>query len=139
MTVSRLPSLNAPTDAAEAQFARECAGGDTRVEAGKGVFALVVDAARRFGMGRALKVNRDGTQSMVLKVASDDGGFFVVAATRRAGARLRPGDAVVWVPIAYDKTFGTRFSDHRAGWVGYVGAKLAADSSGAFAVVARYG
>ena len=134
-----LPALQSSAEAAEARFAQECAGGDTRLREGKGVFAIVVDAAKRFGMARATKRNRDGTQSLVLKVASDDGGFFVLASTRRAGTPLAPGDAVIWVPVAYDKTFGTRFSDHRAGWIGFVGARVSAGSSGPIEVIERYG
>jgi hypothetical protein len=133
-----LPALPSASAEAEARFAQECASGDTRVQEGKGVFALVVDAAKRFGMARALKRNRDGTQSMVLKVASRDGGFFVLATTRRPGTPLVPGDAVIWVPVAYDKTFGTRFSDHRAGWIGFVGAKVAPAASGDIEIVERY-
>ncbi len=133
-----VPAARSAADEAEARFARECASGDTRVQEGKGVFALVVDAAKRFGMARAMKRNRDGTQSMVLKVASHDGGFFVLATTRRPGTPLKPGDAVIWVPVAYDKTFGTRFSDHRAGWIGFVGARVSAPASGAIEVVERY-
>ena len=135
---SDLPALPSESAEAEARFAQECASGDTRVQEGKGVFALVVDASKRFGMARAMKRNRDGTQSMVLKVASRDGGFFVLATTRRPGTPLKPGDAVIWVPVAYDKTFGTRFSDHRAGWIGFVGARVSAPASGALEVEERY-
>jgi hypothetical protein len=135
----QLPAMRTEADEAEARFAHECASGDTLLREGKGVFAIVVDAAKRFGMARATKFNRDGTQSLVLKVASDDGGFFVLASTRRAGTPLAPGDAVIWVPVAYDKTFGTRFSDHRAGWIGFVGARVAAGASGPIEVIERYG
>jgi hypothetical protein len=133
-----VPALQSAAAAAEARFAHECAAGDTLLREGKGVFAIVVDATKRFGMARATKHNRDGTQSLVLKVASDDGGFFVLASTRRPGPPLAPGDAVIWVPIAYDKTFGTRFSDHRAGWIGFVGARVTASPSG-IEIVERYG
>ena len=135
-----LPAVRSDGADAEALFAEQCALA-RRIEPGRGVFALVVDAAKRFGLARSAKQNRDGTQSVVLRVAFDEGGFFVVATTRLPGKpHLKPGDAVLWVPIGYDKTFGTQFADHRTGWIGYVEARVmpASGTIHSFEVVERY-
>ena len=86
--------------ARDAFFKRQCKYGDTKIEPGKGVVAMVLDASREFpGIPVAVMVEADGSQQAVLKVISEDGGFIVVAGTPPGkGEPLKLGDIVEWVP-----------------------------------------
>ena len=109
----------------DAFFKHQCKYGDTRIEPGKGVVAMVLDASREFpGIPVAVMVEADGSQQAVLKVISDDGGFIVVAKTPPGkGEPLKLGDFVAWVPreFIYSEVMGP---DRRVGWVGLIRAKL---------------
>src|SRR3974377_1283581 len=109
----------------DAFFKHQCKYGDTRIEPGKGVVAMVLDASREFpGIPVAVMVEADGSQQAVLKVISDDGGFIVVAKTPPGkGEPLKLGDFVEWMPreFIYSEVMGP---DRRIGWVGLIRAKL---------------
>jgi len=112
----------------QAFFEMQCEYGHTELEQGQGVIALVLDAKREFGAPVAVKINADGSQMAMIRVAADDGGFVVPATTpSKRGDRLQPGDVVVWVPGAYKEEIGAAFGDPRCGWVGLILAKVAAE------------
>lgn len=75
-----------------------------------------------------MKIEADGRQLAMLKVASDDGGFIVVAQTpSEKGDRLKPDDVVIWVPVNYAKDAVEKAQGHldpRFGWVGFIVAKV---------------
>lgn len=107
-------------------FEMQCKYGDTRLEENKGVVALVLDAAKEFGTSVAVKTETDGRQIAALRVASEDGGFVVMASTpSKRGDPLHPGDAVIWVPSVYNEVVAKGFGDRRSGWVGFIRAKVA--------------
>src|SRR6185437_3763642 len=126
----------------DAFFKLQCKYGDTRIERGKGMVALVLDASREFpGIPTPVKIEPDGSQLAVLKVVSEDGGFVVVAKTpSSSGDRLVPGDFVAWVPqeqLVADQLG----SDKRLGWVGLIRAKIDwknVGSSGSFGISSRF-
>jgi hypothetical protein len=128
----------------DAFFEAQCKFGDTRIEIGKGIVALVLDAAKKYGVSVAVKVEADGRQLATLKVASDQGGFVVPAMTPSgSGDRLKPGDVVMWVPLAYNKELAEKAGDKDFGWVGLIRAKVAREmnfNSGAptFKILCRY-
>ena len=85
-----------------AMFPMQCKYGDTTIEPKKGLVALVSDAWKEFDLPTAVKIDADGSQTAVLRVASDDGGFVVIAKTPPGrGDPLQPGDLVMWVPMTY--------------------------------------
>lgn len=84
-----------------------------------------MDASKEFGTGVSVKVKPDGIQLVTLKVASQDGGFLVIAETASGrGDRLKPDDVVIWVPIQHLKEVAPDGADERFGWVGFVVAKV---------------
>ncbi|MGE0750624.1 MAG: hypothetical protein AB7K64_08555 [Variibacter sp.] len=126
----------------EALFRLQCKYGDTRIEKGKAIFSVVVDAHQQFGASNAVKENEDGTQTAVLRVASEDGGFIVLACTRVPHKPLlASGDPVLWIPSTYDQNVAIQLGDERSGWVGFVGAKVSMSigTSGSFEIIERYG
>lgn len=109
-----------------AEFLRyQCKYGHTRIQPKQGVVALVLDAAKEFGVAAAVKIEPDGRQMAALRVASDDGGFLVMATTPTAkGDRLHPGDTVIWVPLEHTPSAVPPGTDPRFGWVGFIVAKV---------------
>lgn len=66
-----------------------------------------------------------GQTVCVIRVASDDGGFRVLAEIARPEMGVvRPGDPVLWVPGAYSDAVAKGMSDARGGWVGFIVARL---------------
>jgi hypothetical protein len=126
----------------DALFNLQCKFGDTRLEPGKATFAVVVDAVQTCGLPIAVKINSDGTQTAVLNVVSEDGGFLVVANTRIPNKPpLKPGDPVLWVPKVHNKELSTQLGDERSGWVGFIGAKVSMvvpTSTGQWKIVEKY-
>lgn len=109
-------------------FKYQCKYGQTSIAPNQGIVALVLDASVEFGTPVAVKVESDGRQMAVLKVASEDGGFVVCAYTPTGkGERLKPGDVVVWLPVSYceDIVHNNKDVDLRLGWVGLIVAKVA--------------
>jgi hypothetical protein len=75
-------------------FDLQCKYGHTELAAGQGVVAIVMDAKLTFGTPVSVKVNERGIQTAVIKVASEDGGFIVVATTpSNLGEPLAPGES----------------------------------------------
>ena len=63
-----------------------------------------------------------------MKVASDDGGFLVLAQTAGNGPKLEPGMLVAWQAGTYSADIGkVNSEDQRFGWVGLIIAVLHPD------------
>src|SRR5687768_7946951 len=91
----------------------------TRLEAGSPLAALVLDAREIFGVSVPVKTDDNGIQTATLRVASDDGGFVVIAQTASGGGDpLKPGDVVAWIPGQYLPKLAEAVADKRSGWVG---------------------
>ena len=61
----------------------------------------------------------------MLRVASDDGGFTVIAQTASGrGDKLIPGDAVAWIPVQYMPQIAQSAEDQRFGWIGMIISKI---------------
>lgn len=106
----------------------QCTFGHTDIQPNQGVVALVLDARREFGTPAAVKVEADGRQMAMLKVASTDGGFVVPAYTATGkGDRLKPDDVVIWVPLEYNGDMAEKVADvdPRFGWIGIIVATVA--------------
>ncbi|WP_296707510.1 hypothetical protein [Rhodoblastus sp.] len=108
----------------KAFFTLQCKYGDNKIEPNKGIVAMVLDAEREFDAPTPVKVEADGKQTAVLRVASRDGGFVVLAKTSGRGELLRPGDFVIWVPRNYSNDVAETSNDARFGWVGSIPAKI---------------
>lgn len=112
----------------EAFLEYQCKYGHTKIQPKQGIVALVLDARREFGAEQATKVEDDGRQMAMLRVASEDGGFVVPAWTPTGGGdALKPDDVVVWVPVEYTKPAMEKAADldPRFSWVGFIVAKVA--------------
>jgi hypothetical protein len=98
----------------------------TRLEVGSPLAALVLDATQMFGVAVPVRTDANGIQTATLRVASDDGGFVVIAQTASAGGdALMPGDVVAWVPGQHLPQIAKASGDERSGWVGLIIAKIA--------------
>lgn len=83
--------------------------------------ALVLDSKELFGTETAVKIQADGNQLAMLRVASDDGGFLVAATTANPkGPRLQPGQLVAWTAMKYVPAIAKDANDKRFGWVGLI-------------------
>ena len=84
--------------------------------------ALVLDSHKLFGTEVSVKVQANGIQLAMLRVASSDGGFLVAANTVGAdGPRLEPGQLVAWQAMSYTpELVKTGAADERFGWVGLI-------------------
>ncbi|CTQ47286.1 hypothetical protein [Roseibium aggregatum] len=128
---SRKPSANVPDalvfKSPEAFLEYQCEYGETDIQPkDQGIAALVMDSAREFGVSASVQILENGCQRATLKVASDDGGFIVIAQTpTNKGEKLRPGDTVIWLPFEYSEQFGNLEGvDSRFGWAGFIVAKI---------------
>ncbi len=90
------------------------------VEVGAMLPALVEDGRSLFGTQDSVHLNGDGTQTAVVKIASSDGGFLVLARTVGLGPTLKPGDLVAWQAGAYLTELAETAGDRRFGWVGLI-------------------
>jgi dephospho-CoA kinase len=91
------------------------------IEEGTRLPALILDARSTFDAEDPVKVQEDGTQLVVLRVASSDGGFVVMATTTGPkGPKLHPGQLVVWQAMKHLPEIASRTDDKRSGWVGLV-------------------
>ena len=103
----------------------QCKYGHTEIKPKQGLVALVLDPSKEYGVANAIKLESDGRQMAMLKVASDDGGFTVMAQTPTGkGDRLKPDDVVIWVPMNYSKQIVAKGIDDRFGWIGFIMAKV---------------
>ena len=85
--------------------------------------ALVMDARVELGAKEPVEMRADGKQVAALRVASDDGGFIVVAATLGPqGPELAPGDLVAWQAGKLKEELAASLGaiDRRSGWVGVI-------------------
>jgi hypothetical protein len=106
-------------------FEYQCKFGQTGIQPERGIVALVLDASKEFDARDPVKIEDDGRQSVVLKVASEDGGFIVMAQTPTdKGDHLKPNDAVIWLPMTYAEEIVPEGTDTRFGWIGFVIAKI---------------
>ena len=81
--------------------------------------AVILDASDMFGEG--VKINPDGNQVALLRVASSDGGFAVIATTAGAnGPALKPGQLVLWQALSYSGALAQAAFDDRFGWLGVI-------------------
>jgi hypothetical protein len=123
-------------------FNYHCKYMDTKLEADKPLVAIVLDAREECGTQVAVKTDERGIQIVVLKVASDDGGFITFSETLSAnGDALVPGDVVAWVPGAYNAELATTMRSEVAGWAGLIFAKVAPEidmNSGQMKLICRY-
>jgi hypothetical protein len=109
----------------QAFFEYQCKYGHTEIKPKHGIAALVLDPREEFGWTSSTKVQNDGSQEALLKVASEDGGFMVFATTPSGkGDPLEPGDVVIWVPQLYVMEAAIERADPRIGWVGFIVAKV---------------
>jgi hypothetical protein len=142
---NRKPKPNVPAlmfKSGEAFVDYHCKYMVTRLEPGSPLAALVLDATEVFGTSVAVKTAENGLQTATLRVASDDGGFMVVAQTASGGGEpLKPGDVVAWVPAQHLPQMARACGDERSGWVGLIVAKIAPEidiSAGQMTVLCRY-
>ena len=92
--------------------------------------AVVLDAKELLRTSDAVKTQGDGNQIAMLRVASDDGGFLVVATTANPkGPKLLPGQLVAWKAMKYvpDIAKAATAKDKRFGWVGLIVGTLKPD------------
>lgn len=103
-----------------------CSYMNTRLERGAPLAAVVLDARESFGTSVAVKIEDNGVQTAMLRVASADGGFTVMAQTASSdGDKLEPGDSVAWIPMEHMGQIAEAVGDERFGWVGIIVAKIA--------------
>lgn len=106
-------------------FEFQCDYGDTSLEIGKGVVALVLDMKEQLGLPHAVQIGANGVQRAYLLIAADDGGFVTFAETPSAdGDPLMAGDLVIWVPHTYEPKLVTPKTHERFGWIGFIRAKI---------------
>ncbi len=75
--------------------------------------------------GQTVTVNSDGNQIALLRVASSDGGFVVLATTFGPnGPRLQPGQLVLWRAVSYSSLVTHTAFDDRFGWLGLIAGTL---------------
>jgi hypothetical protein len=83
--------------------------------------ALVLDARTEFGTAVAVKIQDDGNQIAIIRVASSDGGFKVAASTAGPkGPTLQPGQLVAWRAGKYVPEVAQAAKEKRFGWVGII-------------------
>ena len=108
----RLPNIVFKSN--QAAFAYGCKYGSAELTPGNMILALVQPVG---GLPVDVVRQKDGTQVASLKVASDDGGFYVPATTVSArGPDLTAGDLVIWEPGNYQPELVSSGIDPRCGW-----------------------
>jgi len=126
----------------EAFLEYQCDYGHTEIVPKQGIVAVVLDSQKEFGTASPVKVEPDGSQKVILKVASDDGGFIVSSQTPTGkGDRLKPDDVVIWVPLEYTNIVDMADLDPRFGWMGLVVAKVKPEidmNKPDFDIISRY-
>jgi len=131
-----------PFKSGEAFLEYQCKFGHTDIQPKQGIVALIMDSSVEFGTEKPVKIEPDGTQVVALKVASDDGGFLVIARTASGrGDQLKPDDVVIWVPMLHSKEVVPDGVDERFGWAGFVVAKVKPEidmTNPNFEIISRY-
>ena len=139
---SQLPDVVTFKDG-NAFFQYQCMYGETEILPKRGVVALVLDARQEFGAQEAVKQKPDGSQLAVLRIAASDGGFKTMAETAGPGngKSLKPGDAVIWVPVQRNEEFHRATLDARAAWMGFIVAVVAPElnlRTGSFKILDQF-
>ena len=102
----------------------------------------MLDSKVLFGTDVSVKVQNDGRQLAILKIANSDGGFVVPAMTAIPNApAIKPGDLVLWIAGQFLPDLAAKLGDSRKGWVGLIYGVLAPEmrtDSGAFRVAINY-
>ena len=94
---------------------------DCRLQPGKLLPAIVLDAHEQFGWNTPVLTNDEGVQTACLHVAGDRRPFLAFAQTSGPiGPSLQPGDLVCWQAFKFVPEMGKRTSDRRTGWVGLI-------------------
>jgi hypothetical protein len=94
---------------------------DCKLYQGVRLPAIVLDAKEEFDTEQSVKIQDDGSQLAVIKVADSDGGFVVPAQTTgRGSVVLKPGDLVAWQAMEHMPDIGNEAGDYRFGWVGFI-------------------
>lgn len=106
----------------DAALEMACKYMDCALAEGTTLPALVLDAHKLFGTEASVKVQVNGIQLAMLRVASSDGGFLVAASTVGAiGPRLEPGQLVAWQAMSYAPELAKAgAADERFAWVGLI-------------------
>lgn len=106
----------------EAALEMACRYMNCSLNAGASLPALVLDSRALFGTEASVKVQKNGTQLAMLRVASSDGGFLVAASTAGPnGPSLEPGQLVAWQAMNYSQEIAdSGATDKRFGWVGII-------------------
>lgn len=109
-------------------FEYVCKYMDCTLQSEKPLPALVAQANEFAGIEFPVQKDENGIQTVLLKVASDDGGFFVMAKTPKPiPFDLESGDFVAWQPLQYKGEVVKNTEDKRIGWIGLIVAKLKPD------------
>lgn len=84
--------------------------------------AVVLDSHKLFGTEAPVKMEDNGIQLAMLRVASSDGGFLVAAHTVSGnGPSLEPGQLVAWQAMSYVSEIAeVPVTDERLGWIGFI-------------------
>jgi hypothetical protein len=102
-------------------FEYACKFMNCSIEKDRMMMAIVLDGRTEFGLSDSVKLKQDGIQLACLKVASDDGGFIVLAETAgRNGPKLKPGELVAWLPGFFNSQIADSVEDSRFGWMGLI-------------------
>jgi hypothetical protein len=105
----------------EAALQHCCEYMDNPLGADYSLVALVLDARKDFGMANVVFQRGDGIQVALLRVASSDGEFNVVATTSGSkGPRLQPGQLVLWHAGQHIPEVAKQAKDERFGWAGLI-------------------
>lgn len=108
----------------ESAFDASCKYMDCTLKEGALLPAIVLDANKLFGVRDAVSVKADGKQVAFLKVASNDGGFVVVASTPSdRGPQLEAGQLVSWLAGQHAPEILSQLGqleDKRSGWIGII-------------------
>lgn len=120
------PELHSYKDSFAA-FDAHCRNLDCSIRPGRPLSAIVLDA-KDFLQKDSVSILDNGIQRAILKVASRDGGFIVVADSYGAkGPKLQPGLLVEWIPshhsderLKYLSVLGPAARDRRCGWFGCI-------------------
>ena len=106
----------------DAALEMACKYMDCSLTEGSFLPAVVLDSRKLFGTEDSVKMQANGTQLAMLRVASSDGGFLVAANTAYPnGPSLEPGQLVLWQAMSFIPEMskvGT--SDERLGWAGLI-------------------
>jgi len=131
-----------PFKNAEAAFEFVCKLHHDEIKEETGHVGIVLDSRKLLGTSEAIRVQEDGRQLAILKIANQDGGFIVPAQTAVNNAPpLRPGDLILWVAGKYVPEVAAKMTDKRSGWIGLIYGVLSPEmktDTGAFRVSLDY-